>query len=130
MTKSVEPANSKWRLTTESFDLSGLSTNPIDGDNVVVSYALWFYVRGGNILDAFTVEIGDGTNWVEIDRVAAVGSPATALQRWIRRRVRVDDPAQHKTGRMLRFSAISGVGSAGTIEAVVDEVRVWGVSDQ
>jgi hypothetical protein len=113
-------------LTTGTFDLSDLDAN----DEVVISYALWFFVRNGRTTDEFTVEIGDGTNWVEIDSVAATGAigKATALQRWIRRRVTVDDSGQHATGRKLRFSAHHLFGT-GTVEAVVDEVRVWGVID-
>ena len=114
-----------WKLVTEAFDLSGLDQTD---DTVIVSYALWFYVRGGQTADKFTVEIGDGTTWSSpIDTVAADGS-GTTLQRWIRRRVRVDDVSQHTTGRKLRFSAHHPTG-AGIVEAVVDEVRVWGVKD-
>jgi hypothetical protein len=107
-----------YRLTTTSFDLDASM------DAAVVSYAAWVYIRNGTEdVDYLQVEIGDGSNWVEVDLVTPAGSPANALQRWIRRRVNVPS-GQLNVGRKLRFSTIR---SSGFIEAAVDEVRVWGV---
>jgi hypothetical protein len=106
-------------LTTAAFDLDP------EMDAVVVSYAAWLYIRGGSEnVDYLLVELGTGTNWIEIDRVTPTGTNTSALQRWIRRRVITTESTQFTTGRKLRFSTIR---SGGFIEAAVDEVRVWGV---
>jgi hypothetical protein len=115
------PSPTVWALTTSAFNLGGANA-------AVVSYATWVYIRGGEQTDdRFIVEIGDGSNWVEIDRVTPSGSDTTALQRWLRRRVNV--PSGHlDDGRKLRFTTVhNGVGA---LEVAVDEVRVWGVHDE
>jgi len=115
-----------WTLTTvPEFNLSGAS-------KAVVSYALWFYVRLGNPdVDKFEVQLGSGETWRTIDEIKAVGPPpphtATALQRWIRRRVKVSD-LNPQVDRALRFKAIRAPSSLDAmVEACVDEVRVWRV---
>jgi hypothetical protein len=102
-----------------------------------VSYALWFFVRKGHANDKFTVEIGnDSVGWATIQTIntADLDSTLPGLEqrvRWIRQRVKVPNSTPHFTsGQKLRFTATRHEDSGGTVEACVDEVRVWGVYSQ
>ncbi len=118
-------ATGAWDLDTATFNLSG-------ADVGVVGYALWFYARHATQnTHQFNVYIYDGSNWHLIQDIDVSGSSgqATARVRWIRQRIKIPDNINLGSGMKLRFRAIGGTGGTLKVEACVDEVRVWGVSE-
>ena len=126
-THETESVTGTWRLDTNTFSLAG-------ADAAVVRFALWFFVRNGTAQnDKFIVRIGDGSTFTTILTVSAQdldeSAPGAEQRiRWIRKSVTITDPNQLMSGRVLRFSAIRN-SSNGTIEAAIDEVRVWRAYD-
>jgi hypothetical protein len=135
-TSNAGSVDGSWELTTSPFDL----TDQRGTDYAVVGYALWFFARQATVgQDKFEVELlGSDNNWYPIQTIDVEPAPGedddTKLVRWVRQRLTV----QHGTGQdqvpfgsqmKLRFRAAESITRPATVEAVVDEVRVWGVFD-
>lgn len=130
-TSNEDSVDDDWALTTSTFDLSQTGV-----DYAVVSYALWFFSRQSEVTEEkFEVDLyGDDSTWYMIQTidVEESGGPDadTKRVRWIRQRLTVPNGSGQGqvpfgSSMKLRFRAV--VDGAGGVEAVVDEVRVWGV---